>query len=184
MASFEKPENRPNNSAHSLPDPIGPDRSPDAVEPDSSSSGADAYDIDESEATAPAAIERRLQRNIVISIAIFIVFAAFFGSARFTAGVCLGGALAYLNYRWLHGSLKAIFAEVKADEPPLGAYQATAKFILRWLVIFAALAVAGWLGGMQVVIGAVVGLFAFAGAAMLEAGAQFWWSLGGDKRRK
>src|ERR1051326_367804 len=91
----------------------------------------------ESAFTSPAAIERRVQKNIFISIALFILIAAIFGSRRFLLGVCLGGLLAYLNYRWLHTSLKTLFAAIAAGAAPPDAYQSVAKFILRWLVVLA-----------------------------------------------
>src|SRR5438874_7252842 len=111
MASTETPDNEPH----------GQDRS--------------EQEAAESAATSPDAIERRLKRNILISIAIFIILAALFGTLRFTAGVCIGGALAYLNYRWLHGSLKTILTAAAVDQAPPNAVWTIGKFLLRWIVI-------------------------------------------------
>jgi hypothetical protein len=133
----------------------------------------------ESRATSPEAVERRLKRNILISIALFIIVAALFGTPRFALGVSLGGGLAYLNYRWLHSSLKAILTTAAEGHAPPRGIQSISKFLLRWLVILAVLALAAWKGGSQLVIGVTVGLFAFAGAAMMEAAAQAYWGLRG-----
>jgi hypothetical protein len=149
-----------------------PDNEPDR--PDRSGQGEA-----ESAATAPDAVERRLSRNILISIAIFITLALLFGTTRFAIGVSLGGALAYLNYRWLHSSLKAILVTAAAGAAPPRGVQSISKFLLRWLVILAVLGLAAWKGGSQLVIGVTVGLFAFAGAAMMEAAAQAYWGLRG-----
>jgi hypothetical protein len=134
---------------------------------------------EESEATSPEAIERRLKKNIVISIAIFILLAALFGTRRFALGVSAGGALAYLNYRWLHGSLKTILATAAAGKAPPKGYLSIAKFVLRWIVILIVLAVSAWKGGSEFVTGVTVGLFAFAGAAMIEAMVQAYYLIRG-----
>lgn len=135
----------------------------------------------ESNATAPAAVERRLRKNILVSIAIFILFAVIFGTRRFALGVSIGCALAYLNYRWLHGSLKAILASAASGEAPPNAVKSISKFLLRWIVIISIVAIAIWQGGTQIVVGILVGLFAFPGAAIIEALLQFWWAARGEQ---
>ena len=146
--------------------------------------GSDPDSDTESNATAPAAVERRLGTNIIVSIALFIIFAALFGTRRFAIGVSLGCALAYLNYRWLHGSLKAILTAAASGEAPPNAFQTISKFLLRWIVILAVVAVAIWQGGTQIVIGILVGLFAFPGAAIIEAALQIWWAVRGQQHDK
>src|SRR5678816_880 len=52
--------------------------------------------------TDPAAVERRVWRNIFIVIAIAVLSAAIFADLKFVFGLVIGGMLALLNYRWLH----------------------------------------------------------------------------------
>ncbi|HEX8184798.1 MAG TPA: hypothetical protein VF747_08605, partial [Blastocatellia bacterium] len=63
-------------------------------------------DTEESGFTEPEAVERRVWRNIFIVIFLAIIAAAFLADLKFMMGIALGGALALLNYKWLHASLR------------------------------------------------------------------------------
>lgn len=122
----------------------------------------------ESHLTAPQAVEKRLEKNIIISILLFVLFAFLFGTKNFTLGVSIGATLSYINYRWLHSSLKAILLGVsQGQEPPKG-LAAVRKFILRWLLIFIALLASVSLSGKELTLGITIGLLSFVGAVMLE----------------
>lgn len=124
---------------------------------------------EESDLTAPQAVEKRLEKNIIISIFLFILFAFVFGTKLFAIGVVLGSVLSYLNYRWLSKSLKAILLTVGNGEAPPKGFEAIRKFIFRWLLIFIVLALSASLSGTTLTIGITIGLLSFVGAAMLEA---------------
>jgi hypothetical protein len=114
--------------------------------------------------TEPAATARRLWRyTIVIAIAA-VLGSALFAGARFTLGVGLGGALALVNYAWLRGSLRGILATGSEKMPP----GARMKLIFRWLVVATVAYLANQAGYFEA-IGIVIGLLAFAGAAIIEA---------------
>jgi hypothetical protein len=113
---------------------------------------------------APEAVERRVWRNIFAVIAIAVVIAALTADLQFMLGLVLGGALALLNYKWLHSSLRAVLATGNEKTPP----GTMIKFVVRWLVI----AVVAWAAnktGYFDPIAILAGLFAPAVAVMIEA---------------
>ena len=79
-------------------------------------------------------------------------------------GLILGGALALLNYKWLHSSLRAIVAASNEKAPP----GTMVKFVVRWLVI-ATIALAANKTGYFDAVAILAGLFVPAGAVMVEA---------------
>jgi hypothetical protein len=129
-----------------------------------SSNSLPSSDTEELAFTDPAAVEGRVWRNIFIVIFLAIIAAAVLADLRFMLGVALGGALALLNYKWLHASLRGIIA-VGTDKTPPGT---TMKFVLRWLVIAAVAWFANQTGYFDAV-GILAGLFAPAIAVMIEA---------------
>ena len=114
--------------------------------------------------TEPAATARRLWRDTIVIAIVAVLGAALFTGARFTLGVGLGGALAVVNYAWLRGSLRAILATGSETMPP----GSRMKLIFRWLVV-ATVAYLGNQTGYFEATGIVIGLLAFAGAAIIEA---------------
>jgi hypothetical protein len=122
-------------------------------------SGAQPLDFAE-----PAAVERRVWRNIFAVVALATVAAAILADLRFMLGLILGGGLALLNYKWLHASLRAIVAAGGQKAPP----GTTLKFVVRWLVV----ACVAWLAnktGYFDPVAILAGLFAPAVAVMMEA---------------
>ena len=129
-----------------------------------SSNSSPSSDAEEPGFAQPEAVERRVWRNIFIVIFLAIIAAAFLANLEFMLGLALGGALALLNYKWLHASLKGILAVGSAKTPPGTAM----KFIIRWLVV----ATAGWIAfqtGYFDAVAILAGLFAPAIAVMIEA---------------
>jgi len=114
--------------------------------------------------TDPAAVERRVWRNIFIVIAIAVLSAAIFADLKFVFGLVIGGMLALLNYRWLHSSVRAALAGSEKKAPP----GTTMKFVVRWLVI-AAVVYSANLTGYVDAVAMLTGLFAPALAIMIEA---------------
>ncbi len=114
--------------------------------------------------TDPEQVERRVWRNIFAVVAISIVAAAVFADLKFMLGLLVGGALALLNYRWLHSSLRAILS-TGSRKAPQGT---TLKFIFRWVVV-GAVVYAASLTGFVNEIAVLAGLFAPAVAVVMEA---------------
>jgi hypothetical protein len=113
---------------------------------------------------APEAVERRVWRNIFAVVAVAVVIAALTADLRFMLGLVLGGGLALLNYKWLHSSVRAVLATGNQKAPP----GTMIKFVVRWLVIAAAAWAANKTGYFDA-IAILAGLFAPAGAVMIEA---------------
>ncbi len=113
---------------------------------------------------APEAVERRVWRNIFAVVAVAVVIAALTADLKFMLGLVLGGALALLNYKWLHSSLRAVLAAGSQKAPP----GTLIKFVVRWLVI-AAVAWAANKTGYFDAVAILAGLFAPAVAVMIEA---------------
>ena len=114
--------------------------------------------------TDPAAVERRVWRNIFVVIAVAVLSAAIFADLKFVFGLVIGGMLALLNYRWLHSSLRAALAGGEKKAPP----GTTMKFVVRWLVIASVVYVASLTGYVDAA-AMLIGLFAPALAIMIEA---------------
>ena len=114
--------------------------------------------------TNAEAVERRVWRNIFAVAAIAVVVAAFAADLRFMLGLVLGGALALLNYKWLHSSLRGVLATGNQKAPP----GTLIKFVIRWLII-AAIAWAANKTGYFDAVAILVGLLAPAPAVMIEA---------------
>ncbi len=132
----------------------------------------------EDDFTDPEAVERRVWRNIFAVIAISIVAAAIFADLKFMLGLAAGGALALINYKWLHASLRDILA-IGGEKAPPGT---SMQFILRWVII-GAVVYAASLTGYVSEIAMLAGLLAPAGAVMMEAAYVTYKTIarGGDK---
>ena len=119
--------------------------------------------------TPHQAVEHRVLRNIVITIVLGALVAALFSSLSFTLGTLLGGALSIVNFKWLAGSLRALFEmnrETGNKKTPPGTMM---KLILRWLLIGAVSYGASRTGFFDAA-GIVAGLLAPAAAIIVEAG--------------
>jgi hypothetical protein len=127
----------------------------------------DSSDADEKvveSLTNPQAVERRVWRNIFVVIAGAIIAAIIFAELKFTLGLGLGGALALLNYRWLHSSVKDALSAGTKHAPP----GTMMMFVVRWLVVAIVVYGAnstGYFDGFAM----LAGLFAPALAVMIEA---------------
>jgi hypothetical protein len=118
-----------------------------------------------------AALERRLRRQTWVVIGGGTLVAAVSGGRRAAIGFLLGGAISLLNERWLRASTLALLGTAAATRR--APRMAVAKFILRYLVMAAAVAVALWSGEVSL-LGLGLGLASFVGAVMIEAGFQLY----------
>ena len=106
---------------------------------------------------------------MVITIVLGALVAVLFSSLSFTLGTLLGGALSIINFKWLAGSLRALFElnkETANRKTPPGTML---KLILRWLLIGAVGYGASRTGFFDAA-GIVAGLLAPAAALVFEAG--------------
>lgn len=115
--------------------------------------------------TNPEAVERRVWRNIFMVVIVGLIAALICADLKFTLGLALGGALALLNYKWLHVSLKDVLSAGTSKAPP----GTMMMFVVRWLVI-AIVVYGASLTGYFEPVAMLAGLFAPALAVMMEAG--------------
>jgi ATP synthase I chain len=113
-------------------------------------------------------IERRFQRNTYIVIGVSLIAGWFLAGWRMALGVALGGALCLLNIRWLSGSVRAILGQAAMTQSGRVPSGAASKFILRYLVIAAAIVIALSTGYFHP-LGIGIGFAAFVGGVMIEA---------------
>jgi hypothetical protein len=113
--------------------------------------------------TNPEAVERRVWRNIFVVIAFGLVAAVIFADLKFIRGLAVGGALALLNYKWLHSSVKEALSAGKAQPGTL------MMFVVRWMVV-AIIVYGASLTGYFEPVSMLTGLFSPALAVMMEAG--------------
>lgn len=121
--------------------------------------------------TEPADSEQRFRRNTYIVVALLVIISLFFARWQMTAGILLGGLLSIFNERWLWASTGAILAVAAATGNPRPPHGTMSKFLLRYLVIAVVAGLAFWSSYFDL-LGIAIGLAAFAGAVMLEAGRQ------------
>ena len=135
------------------------------------SDGTGAFGDDASEG---ARLERRLVRGMIVSIALAVVVSAVTAPWRVTAGLVLGGALAFFNHHWLRASLRAVFggAAEAGRRPRLGA----ARYVLRYFIIGAVVASAYMLNLISIA-ATLAGMCAFATAIMIEAFTQLYFAI-------
>src|SRR5262245_52512558 len=88
---------------------------------------------------ADGALELRLFRVMIITIAVAVIVSTFLAPWRVTFGLMLGGGLSLLNYHWLRTSVSAVF---NIDHPNERPRVRISSYILRYLavgiVVFAA----------------------------------------------
>jgi hypothetical protein len=112
----------------------------------------------------PRAVERRIRRDMCVAVALAAVASVLFAPWRVTAGLLLGGALSLFNFHWLSASVASLF-----ETAPAGGRRGlgVARYVLRYFVVGAAVAVAYWLDFVSVV-AVLAGMCSFAAAALAE----------------
>lgn len=123
---------------------------------------------------ALTALERRLWRNMAVSLA-----AAVFGSIlvapwRVTTGLALGGVLAFLNYHWMRTSLASMFGPTElTGAPPVWNGP---RFVLRYFIVGSVICGVSAFNLISIP-AAIAGLCAFAVALTLEGFGQLFAAL-------
>jgi hypothetical protein len=115
---------------------------------------------------APLENEQRLRLITILVIIAGTILAFAWADWKMALGVVLGGALSLFNERWLRASTKAMIELASATGNPSVA--TTSKFIFRFVVLAAVLAVALKSGYFHL-LGIGLGFAAFVAAAMVEA---------------
>lgn len=115
---------------------------------------------------APLENEQRLRFITMVVIVAGAALAFALADLKMALGIALGGLLSLFNERWLRSSTKAMIELASATGNPSVA--TTSKFIFRFVVIAAVIAVAMKSGYFNL-LGIGIGFAAFVVAAMIEA---------------
>ncbi len=119
------------------------------------------------------AIELRIFRVMIASVAMAVTASALLAPWRFTAGLMLGGILSLLNYHWLRTSAAAVFnIDIAAERPRFKA----SRYILRYFVI-GVISFAAYKLRLVSLPATIAGLCAFVPALFVEAGRQFYFAI-------
>ncbi|MFL6207559.1 MAG: ATP synthase subunit I [Pyrinomonadaceae bacterium] len=120
----------------------------------------------EARADEAEAVERRLFRVMCGAVALAVLVSGAFAPWRVTTGLLLGGVLAVVNHHWLRTSIRTAYSGV----PLMGLRPklSIARFVLRYFVVGAAVYVA-YQYDLVSIVATLVGLSAFAVAALIEA---------------
>lgn len=120
------------------------------------------------------ALERRLLRGMCVALGLAIAISLPLAPWRVTAGLLLGGVLAFFNHHWLRTSLLAVFGDAAraGKRPNLSA----ARYVLRYLVIALVVASAYTLNLVSIA-ATIAGLCSFAAAIMIEALTQLYFAI-------
>ncbi len=121
----------------------------------------------------PAAMERRIFRNMCVTVALVTFASIFFAPWRVTTGLLLGGLLALFNHHWLRTSVAAMFGATLAGAR---IKFRLARYVLRYIVIAALVVVAYKLDVISLV-ATLAGMCVFVAAALVEGFRQLYFAL-------
>ncbi len=116
------------------------------------------------------ALEARMLRTMIVVGSVAVLLAAAIAPWRVTTGLLLGGALAILNYRWLHVSATAIVNLNVSSQAP-NAH--SLRYILRYLIV-AIVVIAAYELDVVSLSATLAGLSSFVPALLFEALRQFY----------
>ena len=112
----------------------------------------------------PQLSHRRLLLWMVVVIAAGTVAGIAFASARWGAGVLIGGVMSFANYFWQRNSTRAIFeSAVRGEVPALLAVRYILRYVGIGLVLWAM-----YITDAFPILAVVLGLSAFAFAVVIE----------------
>jgi hypothetical protein len=118
-------------------------------------------------------IDARLLRSMVVAVILAAGACALVAPWRVTMGLILGGALAILNYRWLHSSVAAIFnIDFAAERPQAG----VSRYLLRYFIV-AGIVIAAVALQIVSLAATLAGLCAFVPALFVEAVREFYFAI-------
>jgi diacylglycerol kinase len=121
----------------------------------------------------PRAMERRIFRDMCVAVALAVAVSAALAPWRVTTGLLLGGLLSLLSHHWLRTSVEAVFGRA---EPGARPQMRAARYVLRYVVIAAAVAAAHWLNVVSLA-AALAGLCSFVPAALAEGFRQLYFAI-------
>jgi hypothetical protein len=121
---------------------------------------------------ADGALEMRLVRAMMVSVALAVTASAILAPWRVTSGLLLGGALSLLNFHWLQTSIAAVFKVGTGERPRVK----ISRYVLRYFV----LGVTGFAAYQLRLVSLpamFAGLCSFVPALFVEAFRQFYFAI-------
>jgi len=118
------------------------------------------------------ALETRLFRVMIASVALAVVVSTLILPWRVTTGLMLGGLLSLLNFHWLQTSVAAIFNESTGGRPRVR----VTHYVMRYFVI-GATGCAAYELGLVSLPALFAGLCSFVPALFVEAFRQFYFAI-------
>jgi hypothetical protein len=134
---------------------------------------ADSMDSERLTGRDEGAIESRIFRVMIATVALAVVAGTVLAPWRVTAGLALGGALSLLNYHWLRTSIAAIFSIDMTLQRPRAR---TWRYLIRYFVVGLAVFVAYQLHLVSLP-ATFAGLCSFVPALFVEAVRQFYFAI-------
>jgi len=121
---------------------------------------------------ADGALELRVFRVMIASVAVAVIVSTILAPWRVTTGLMLGGVLSLLNYHWLQSSITAIF-NVNSDERPR---MKISSYVIRYFVVAGA-AITAYQLGLVSLPAVFAGLSSFVPALFVEASRHFYFAI-------
>ncbi|MEO8042119.1 MAG: ATP synthase subunit I [Acidobacteriota bacterium] len=97
-----------------------------------------------------------------------------FRSFDFGLGILIGTALAFVNYYWLKGSLRTIFAAAESGEKPR---MLAGKYFVRYIVLAMVVAII-YVTGIVPIVALILGLAGFGFAVVVEGFIRIFSTIG------
>lgn len=132
---------------------------------------ADKLNGEQFAAADESALEARLFRVMIATVAIAVAVGALLAPWRFATGLLLGGLLSLLNHHWLRSSIAAVFnVEQSGKRPRVRVWRFVLRYFVVGTVVFAAYK-------LQIVSlpATIIGLCSFVAALLVEAFRQFYF---------
>jgi len=118
------------------------------------------------------ALELRLFRAMMASVALAVIAGTMLLPWRVTTGLMLGGLLSLLNFHWLQTSVAAVFKVSAGARPRLR----VARYVIRYFVV-GATGYAAYELGLVSLPAMLAGLCSFVPALFVEAFRQFYFAI-------
>ncbi len=118
------------------------------------------------------ALELRLLRAMMASVALAVIASTMLLPWRVTTGLMLGGLLSLLNFHWLQTSVAAVFKVSAGKRPRVR----VARYLIRYLVV-GATGYAAYNLGLVSLPAMFAGLCSFVPALFVEAFRQFYFAI-------
>ncbi len=118
------------------------------------------------------ALELRLFRVMIASVALAVIASTMLLPWRVTTGLMLGGLLSLLNFHWLQTSVAAVFKVSAGARPQVR----VARYVIRYFVV-GATGYAAYELGLVSLPAMFAGLCSFVPALFVEAFRQFYFAI-------